>query len=56
MSEESTFLLIRHAEAPWSEDEGRPLSRAGMEAAVAFELRLLPTGAGAFRRIPEQKP
>lgn len=36
----STFILIRHAEAPWSEDEGRPLSAAGACAAESLCERL----------------
>jgi 2,3-bisphosphoglycerate-dependent phosphoglycerate mutase len=29
----NTFYLVRHAEAKWSEDENRPLSRNGLQAA-----------------------
>lgn len=36
----SCFLLIRHAESPWSEDEDRPLSPAGMRAAASLCERL----------------
>ena len=36
----TSFILIRHAEAPWSEDEGRPLSAAGARAAELLPERL----------------
>lgn len=39
----STFILIRHADSPWSEDDARPLSPAGLQAAEALPARL-----GAF--------
>ncbi|MEM8782900.1 MAG: histidine phosphatase family protein [Planctomycetota bacterium] len=35
-----SFLLIRHAESPWSEDDMRPLSPAGMRAAEALPAQL----------------
>jgi len=34
------FLLVRHAESPWSPDEGRPLSQAGLAAADELAERL----------------
>lgn len=36
----TTFILIRHAESPRTEDEGRPLSPAGFQAAEALPARL----------------
>lgn len=36
----TSFILIRHAESPWSEDENRPLSTAGARAAQSLPQRL----------------
>ncbi len=36
----SSFILIRHAESPWSEDDARPLSPSGLRAAEALPVRL----------------
>lgn len=39
----TSFILIRHAESPWSDDDNRPLSAAGLTAA-----ELLPERLAAF--------
>jgi 2,3-bisphosphoglycerate-dependent phosphoglycerate mutase len=36
----TAFILIRHAESPWSDDDDRPLSAAGMRAAESLPARL----------------
>ena len=36
----TSFILIRHAESPWSDDDNRPLSAAGLMAAESLPERL----------------
>jgi 2,3-bisphosphoglycerate-dependent phosphoglycerate mutase len=51
----TTFLLIRHAESPWSEDEGRPLSPAGARDAEALAERLGARAIDAVYSSPSRR-
>ena len=51
----TTFLLIRHAEAPWSEDESRPLSAAGLRAAGRLPERVSGFSIGAIYSSPYRR-
>lgn len=48
----SNFILIRHAESPRTEDEGRPLSPAGLQAAQALPARLADLRVDAIYSSP----
>jgi len=48
----TTFLLIRHAESPWSPDNGRPLSPAGQLASIELAYRLAHIGPSALYASP----
>jgi len=51
----SSFILIRHAESPWSEDDARPLSPSGLLAAEALPLRLGGSRIDAIYSSPYQR-
>jgi broad specificity phosphatase PhoE len=48
----ASFLLIRHAEAPWSPDEMRPLSPSGRRAAERLPTSLAGFGIEAIYSSP----
>lgn len=51
----STFILIRHAESPWSEDDARPLSPAGLQASESICARLDAFHFDAIYSSPDQR-
>jgi 2,3-bisphosphoglycerate-dependent phosphoglycerate mutase len=51
----ASFLLIRHAESPWSPDESRPLSPAGLAAADELAVRLSTLDLDAIYCSPYQR-
>lgn len=51
----TTFILIRHAESPRTEDEGRPLSPAGFQAAEALPARLADLPIDAIYSSPYRR-
>jgi 2,3-bisphosphoglycerate-dependent phosphoglycerate mutase len=53
--EPTRFLLIRHAESPWSEDDARPLSAAGRRAAEALPERLEGFAIDAIYSSPHRR-
>jgi 2,3-bisphosphoglycerate-dependent phosphoglycerate mutase len=51
----TTVYLVRHAHAEWSEDDARPLSRAGLDAAPLLTDRLLPNPIVAVYSSPSRR-
>lgn len=51
----TSFILIRHAESPWSEDDNRSLSPAGVEAAELLSDRLAAFSIDAIYSSPYRR-
>lgn len=51
----TSFILIRHADSPWSADDNRPLSPAGVEAATMLPERLAGFSIDAIYSSPYRR-
>lgn len=51
----TSFILIRHAESPWSDDDNRPLSAAGLMAAESLPERLAAFSIDAIYSSPYRR-
>jgi 2,3-bisphosphoglycerate-dependent phosphoglycerate mutase len=51
----TSFILIRHAESPWSDDDNRPLSAAGLTAAESLPERLAAFSIDAIYSSPYRR-
>jgi 2,3-bisphosphoglycerate-dependent phosphoglycerate mutase len=51
----TSFILIRHAESPWSDDDDRPLSAAGLTAAESLPERLAAFSIDAIYSSPYRR-
>src|SRR5262245_61166290 len=51
----TSFILIRHAESPWSDDDNRPLSAAGLMAAELLPERLAGFSVDAVYSSPYRR-
>lgn len=51
----TSFILIRHAESPWSDDDNRPLSAAGLMAAESLPERLAAFSIEAIYSSPYRR-
>ena len=55
MGADTTIYLVRHAHAEWRDDESRPLSRAGIEAARVVADRLASRPIAAVYTSPSRR-
>jgi broad specificity phosphatase PhoE len=55
MTVETTIYLVRHAHAEWRDDDSRPLSNAGSEAAAVLADRLASRPIAAVYTSPSRR-